>query len=380
MELDLTSASYESLGERLAVLHDRMLELSPGIDRVACALYDPDDDLLKTFINSTRQGLQVLRAYDYRLSDSRSLSDLARKREVRLLTDLQHELRPTTMHSSYVVGEGFQASFTVPISHGSTFLGFVFFDSRSPDTFTPDVRRGLMLYGSVIALEIANALLAAQAIVSTMQIAQGFTALRDVETGAHLARMARYTRLMLIRLATELDLTDEFIEQVRLYAPLHDIGKIAIPDRILLKPGPLDDDEWQVMRSHTVRGGQMVAEIAADLGLPDSLDSRVLHNIVAHHHEKLDGSGYPDGLAGDDIPLESRIVAVADVFDALTSPRPYKRAWTQDEAFARLEQHGTDGTLDSRCVGALVTQPDAVAEIRTRQPDPTPTAGAGSDA
>ena len=375
MQLDIHQASYRTLNDRLTFLHARMLEMAPGIARVSCALYDERDDLLKTFLNSTRQGTS-LRAYQYRLSDSESLSRLARTRDLRLLSDLQESLEPTSQHSQYLLSEGFESSFTVPMSHGDNFLGFVFFDARDNDTFTPEVQRELVLYANLMAMAIANELTAVQAIVSTVQIARDFTAFRDGETGAHLERMARYTHLILHDVAEDLDLSDEFIEQVFLYAPLHDVGKVAIPDHILLKPGRLTPEEWEIMKTHTTRGRQMVEEITAKLGVQGTVDNTVLLNVVGSHHEKLDGSGYPEGLVGDTIPIEAQIVAVADIFDALTCARPYKRAWPIDEAMVELRRQVDDGKLADRFVTAMENNLTEVARIHASFVDP-PLSGTG---
>jgi HD-GYP domain-containing protein (c-di-GMP phosphodiesterase class II) len=351
MELDLNFASYSSLGERLQSLHDRLLEVAPEVERVACALYDPSEDLLKTFINSTRNG-EVLRSYQYKLSDSGSLSYLARTRELRLLADIQGRLLPTTAHSEYVLSEGYESSLTIPMTHQGAFLGFIFFDSRRPDTFSLQLQRELMLYASLITMAIANELMAIRSIVGTVLIARDFTELRDFETGAHLERMSRYARIITRALTEPLDLSDEYVEHVYLYAPLHDIGKIGIPDRILLKPGPLDPEEWEIMKTHTTKGREMVDHISADLHIDNLPDNAVLLNIVEFHHEAIDGSGYPRGLVGEQIPLEARIVAVADVFDALTHDRPYKLAWSLEASIAEVQRMRDRGRLDPRCVDA----------------------------
>jgi HD-GYP domain-containing protein (c-di-GMP phosphodiesterase class II) len=255
------------------------------------------------------------------------------------------------------------------------FLGFVFFDSRKPDTFTPRLQRELILNASLITMSIANELMAIRSIVGTVSIARDFAEFRDLETGAHLQRIARYARVITRRLASELRLDDEFVEHVFLYSPLHDIGKIAIPDAILLKPGKLDPDEWEVMKTHTTRGREMIDTIARDLHIDNLPDNDVLGNIVLHHHEAMDGSGYPVGLAGEDIPLEARIVSVADVFDALTSHRPYKREWTVDEAFAELDRMVDIGKLDPVCVDALKEERADVEEILRRHPEGAHAAG-----
>ncbi len=145
---------------------------------------------------------------------------------------------------------------------------------------------------------------------------------RDEETGYHLIRMSRYSRLI----ATAIGLEHDDAETVELAAPLHDIGKIGIPDHILLKADKLDSAEWEVMRRHPVIGHEILKGSASKYVRMGAL-------IALGHHEKYDGSGYPNGLVGDHIPLCARIVAVADVYDALTSVRPYKNAWSSEQAF-----------------------------------------------
>lgn len=358
-----------SLDRQIRAIHDRVLETAPAVARMACALYDPADDLLKTFVNSTREGT-ALSGYQYRLGDSESLSLLARSLEPRLLTDLEHQLDPyANTHSAYVLDQGYRSSFTVPLVHRGDFIGIVFFDSRETDTFTPAVMRELLLHASLIGLAIANEMVAVSSIVGTIQLARDFTQLRDDETGAHVDRMARYSRVMARELADEFGFADEDVEHVFLYAPMHDIGKIGIPDRILLKPGRLDAAEWEVMKTHTTKGASMVDAIIRDLELADVPDEEMLRAVVELHHEKLDGSGYPHGLRGDQIPPAARIVAIADIFDALTSRRPYKEPWTFDDAFTELRRMADAGTIDTRCVEKLARCTDELAEIRERYPD-----------
>src|SRR5258705_1535203 len=145
---------------------------------------------------------------------------------------------------------------------------------------------------------------------------------RDEETGFHLIRMARYSRLI----ADALGLDEDEAETIELSAPLHDIGKIGVSDHILLKAGPLDEVEWLAMRRHPVIGHEILKGSASKYVRMGAL-------IALGHHERYDGSGYPNGLVGDHIPLCARVVAIADGYDALTSVRPYKSAWTSERAF-----------------------------------------------
>lgn len=185
----------------------------------------------------------------------------------------------------------------------------------------------------------------------------------DRETVRHLERMARYARLIARHLAAGHGLENEFVEQVFLFAPLHDIGKVSIPEAILHKPEPLTPDEQAVMATHVELGTELVESLISRFGLEHLGGIRILRNIVACHHEYLDGSGYPRGLRGDAVPLEARIVTVADIFDALSSRRDYKPAWSIGEAFAALDRMAKAGKLDAACVGALMENEDAIREI-----------------
>jgi HD-GYP domain-containing protein (c-di-GMP phosphodiesterase class II) len=197
--------------------------------------------------------------------------------------------------------------------------------------------------------ELASMRTLVAAIATTAHI----THLRDPETGSHLDRMSRYARLIARALAPHHQLDDEYIEHVFMFSPLHDIGKIGIPDHILLKRGALTAQETDVMHSHARKGREIIDDLLANFGLDGIQHVNILRNIAEHHHEAINGQGYPQGLKGDAIPLEARIVAVADVFDALTSRRPYKDAWTNDEAFAMLERLAGE-KLDADCVRALL--------------------------
>jgi response regulator RpfG family c-di-GMP phosphodiesterase len=180
---------------------------------------------------------------------------------------------------------------------------------------------------------------------------------RDPETGQHILRMAHYARLIAEQLGVNAADTDLLFKA----APMHDIGKIGIPDVILLKPGRLSHEEFAVMKTHASIGYRLMADSPSKMLITGA-------EIAHSHHEKWDGTGYPRGLAGTDIPIFGRIVAVADVFDALTSSRPYKPAWDFERAKAFLvEQSGTH--FDSACVEALLLRWADVLDIHTRFQD-----------
>ena len=177
---------------------------------------------------------------------------------------------------------------------------------------------------------------------------------KDNETGLHVIRMSHFSRILGIAAGLSEVEADDLLHA----APMHDVGKIGIPDRILQKPGPLDPDEWKIMQSHVTIGAEIIGE--HDGGM-----LALAAQIALTHHEKYDGSGYPHGLRGEDIPLVGRIVAIADVFDALTSKRPYKRAWTEQEALDFLrEQKGRH--FDPALVDLFIEQMPAVRAVQER--------------
>ncbi len=180
---------------------------------------------------------------------------------------------------------------------------------------------------------------------------------RDPETGAHILRMSHYSKLI----AARLGLPEADQETLLEAAPMHDIGKVGIPDNILLKPGRLDPGEFEIMKRHAILGYDI-------LNGSQSSMLQAAAQIALSHHEKYDGSGYPYGLKADAIPVFARICSVADVFDALTSERPYKKAWEDERAIALLRE-GAGSHFDPACVQAFLADWDEVMVIRERFKD-----------
>ena len=177
---------------------------------------------------------------------------------------------------------------------------------------------------------------------------------KDEDTGAHILRMSHYSAAV----ARKLALPEGEVEAILYAAPMHDIGKIGIPDRILLKPAKLDQDEWAIMKQHTVIGGRILAGSEAEF-------IKLGETIALTHHEKWDGSGYPNGLQGEEIPITGRITAIADVFDALTSKRPYKEPFSIEKSFAIIKE-GRGIHFDPQVVDAFFAITDEILAIKER--------------
>lgn len=188
---------------------------------------------------------------------------------------------------------------------------------------------------------------------------------RDPETGEHIKRTQKYVELLARKLQTHPRfkdiLTSHFISLLTKSAPLHDIGKVGIPDNVLLKPGPLDDEEWEIMKTHAAIGAYAIELTEQDISQP--IEFLSLSKEIAHwHHERWDGKGYPDGLTGDDIPISARFMAVADVFDALTSKRVYKEAMPYLEA-KKIIISGRGKHFDSDIVDAFINIFDEFCDV-----------------
>lgn len=354
--------------QRLKGIHALIRSRYAFVDRVAVALYDPATDLLKTFVSSNTDNI-LLKHYEVTLASVPSLSALVLARQSRIVGNIAGTFQSHTTHTSWLTQQGYCASYTSPVFQGNTLAAFLFYDSKQPDVFTPEVASFLDTFSDLISQLFLLQRRLVHGMVGTIQVAVGLACIRDLETGQHLERIAHYSRLMGQLMADRLGLSDEFIEYLHLFAPLHDIGKIGIPDTVLLKPGKLSHEEWLVMQQHVTLGEQIIERIGHEMNLQGDLASRIMYNIVATHHERGDGSGYPRGLKMADIPLEGRIVAVADVYDALCNRRPYKEPWVEDAVQVELRSEVDKGRLDADCVATLLDAREARLLIQQKFAD-----------
>ncbi len=360
--------------EKLVVVHDVLKERCQGIDRISLALYDRSTKTLKTYLASPADE-NPLKNYEAVLDESSSLGETARSAGPRIVNDLSVFDGSNSEHARAISGHGFASSYTHPMYHSGDFAGFVFFNSLRKRYFRERVLEQVEIFAHLISCMVMRELSAARAMVAAMRTSISMVQAHDIETANHLERMSRYARLIarsLVKQGIE-PLDDEQVEQLTLFAPLHDVGKIGISEKILCKPGKLDSDERKIMNTHALLGRRIVDALIVNFGFEQIPYIDSLRQIAEHHHETMDGNGYPHGLCGKEIALEARIIAVSDIFDALTTWRPYKEAWSNEHAFAMLQLLAID-KLDRDCVEALIRAGNDIERIQGRFAEKVPDA------
>jgi HD-GYP domain-containing protein (c-di-GMP phosphodiesterase class II) len=317
-------------------IHDRLFVRTPGITSVSLHRGSTPDHLTRVLVTT-------------RNDDSTGSYD------VEAVVD-----RPSD-ESIESTGPGLH-DLVVPFSYAGAREGAVIFGVPRDLAIGPEMERHLRLYALTVVSGLRHDL--GQHWMSALDRGPTFASdTRETRAGSHLERVGGYSHIIVRALTDPLGLTPEFCDAVFRYAPLHDVGQIVFPSDVLRKPGRLDATEWTLMKSHTTRGRAIVDDLVAQSAPGEWPRVDVLENIVELHHEALDGSGYPCGVRTDDVPIEARIVMVADVFDALTSKRPYKPGWTADEALGEMDRMMEAGKIDGRCLIALVTQAEVVEVV-----------------
>lgn len=323
------------------------------------------DEMPKTVIASYGIGqpqhaglAEELLGYEAILEDT-SLGQIMNLREPRIINDmdLYFETRPVNPYSKIVMDYGICSSVTLPLSANGIPLGFIFFSSDHKNVYERHHIEFLKIISNSIALSFQKNIFMDELLYSSVLALAKLSEARDEDTGEHLIRMANYVELIANELKKEDKyeniLTREYVDNLVKFSPMHDIGKVGIPDHILLKPAKLTFDEFEVMKTHTVYGANVLKEAEKNINRRGRSLFTMGIEIALNHHEKFDGSGYPNGVRGDDIPLSARIVAVADVFDALMSKRPYKEPFTFDETM-KIIMDGKGKHFDPMIVDALV--------------------------
>jgi HD-GYP domain-containing protein (c-di-GMP phosphodiesterase class II) len=358
-----------NIGERVCSIHTYIKDVigCSGISRVSLAVYDKESDLVSTFAFSDDND-EKFSLYSARLQDVKSLFDMSTTGQFRVVDSIFENYSSDTRHSSIINKIGLCSSVTFPVSTNIDLTGFVFFNSTSPSYFTENIISAISPYAALLGLMLMNEVAPLNAVKAAVDTVRDVASLRDDETGAHLLRMSAYVRLIASELAKRYKYPDEWVDMLTRCAPLHDIGKISVPDHILHKPGKLSSEERVIMQQHVNAGAEIGMRILDNFGLDKDHIKTMLKQVICEHHETIDGLGYPNGLNDDIISVEARIVAIADIFDALTTERSYKDAWTIDGAIEYIKEL-SGVKLDKECVDIFADNIDEILLIRARFPD-----------
>ena len=300
--------------------------------------------------------------------DETSLGKLIETGETRIINDLEKytEDRPWKTYNRIILEAGIRSSITLPLKVSNDPVGIIFFSSTQKDAYREEHINFLKTLVNSIAISFNQNIFINDLVFSSILALAKLAEARDEDTGEHLDRMRLYSRLI-AELLYENDvypgeITPEYFDQIERFSPLHDIGKVGIRDGILLKPGKLTGEEYEEMKQHTLYGARVLR--AAE----ENIAKRGRHlfgmgiEIAEGHHEKWDGTGYPVGKKGLEIPLSARIVAIADVFDALTSKRPYKEAFSFELSMNILEE-GKGRHFDPNILEVFLTNRSRVKQM-----------------
>jgi len=302
--------------------------------RFSIALISGEEVIAETaFFVEPNQPIFLDKGFKQNLSKTSLGKMIKDEMKYRIIGDLRK--KEGSLSSEKIVKEGFLSNLTVPaIVNGKT-IGFFFLASKKINAFNEE--DGKLFYRLSLTLSpYLYHTLSMQSIVANFGDSLiDLSEFRDNETGTHIKRVALYSKI----LAEGMELEPRLVREIYQFSPLHDIGKVGIPDRILLKPGKLDDNEWKIMKTHVIIGVKILEGfVQRSKGIMTERALRTAINIVSDHHEKWDGSGYPFEKKGEKISTEGRILAVADVFDALTTRRPYKKAFSFEESLNIIKE------------------------------------------
>ncbi|KKN13208.1 hypothetical protein LCGC14_1008690 [marine sediment metagenome] len=368
MDVSLTTlltAQPSSLNKYLRDIRSQLNQHSLPLSGIYCFLFDENSHEYHLFISNHDEqcdelNTRLLSFLNKSLLDTTfdhfSTQVLSEEIKLTLLSDAKNDL---------------SGLFYAPLIIGNKLIGSVIIVCDDLNTLTVSESNHLSLFTQTLAKLINAERSLVNTLTATINSIRHFTDYRDTETGLHLDRVSRYSAIIARKLAAEIELDNEFIEHISLFSRLHDIGKIAIPDAILNKPGRHNDAEHEIMKTHVTRGLEILERVLQDYELHEMASVDIMRNIIGCHHEYLDGSGYPKGLREDEIPIEARIVTVADIFDALTCYRPYKKAWSVNKAIEELRLMAEQNKLDKHCVNALIAKQAEIEDIVEQWADDT---------
>jgi len=345
-----------SFSEQLKRVHTHIQRQYPFVSCIEIALHHAASKSLRLYTTCTDSNGCFIKQL--------LLKD-ANNQKPQIIDDLGSIGAGNTENEKCMASSSVKSGLSVPFVVDHRQHGLTFFSAKEKHCFTPQIMQQMQVYARVITQLIASEDHTVQDLNSAISAVLRLNNINKSESPQHLKRVAHYSRLIATNCADTYSLSEEWIEHLYLFAPLHDIGKVFLPEKLLTKPGPLSPQEFERMKTHTLKGRDIIDHMIDSFGYKDHLHyTGMLRNIVTHHHETIDGKGYPYGLKGDEIPLEARIVAVADILDAMLTKRVYKEAWSMDKTLKELQKL-SGSKLEPEFIGILASHKQELMNIRT---------------
>ncbi|WP_139902501.1 HD domain-containing phosphohydrolase [Clostridium thermarum] len=341
---------YSYIGVALVKEGGKMLEASYGIS------------------NGKVEGLPKNLIGKRYLLDKTSLKSIIETGNPRMINDLEEYVkgRPVKEYNRVILEAGIRSSITLPLIANNKPVGIIFFSSVEKNIYNTEHMKFLEVITKSVSISFERNLFMDNLLYSSILALAKLAEARDEDTGEHLERMKVYSKHIAQFLYEDSlykeQITLEYIDDIERFSPMHDIGKVGIRDGILLKPAKLTEEEFEEMKQHTIFGGKVLRAAEENIMLSGRSIFKVGIDIAEGHHEKWDGSGYPRGKAGEDIPLSARIVAVADVFDALTTERPYKVPYTFEATYDFMIE-GSGKHFDPEIIRVFVKNKDKMWKL-----------------
>ena len=368
--LAVSAIDVGTLEDVIPVIFARFRDYIP-YDRIGVAFINPDGTI-RAETGVIDYG-RILLAPGFTLHvNETTLGQLIENPKVRIINDLEKHYR--TVHKSeatrLLLEEGIRSNLTVPLCTDGRCIGFMFFSSLRKNAFSEIHASRAQRIGKALLAILKSSYVTQELVVQTTRSFIEIVGKKDFETGNHLVRVSQYSRILAERLAEfRKDVTPKFIREIEWFAPLHDIGKVGIPDRILLKPGKLTNEEFEIMKKHVIIGEEIIKTLDKKLyEVSGRKFFSLAVDIISGHHERWDGKGYPRGLKGEEIPLAGRIVAVADVFDALSTKRPYKEPLSFEDSVEIIRKN-SGSHFDPYVVEAFLSEINRIRKVYERYKD-----------
>lgn len=362
----------KTLNEQLADIHRRIQAHIPEINRISFALYDQHTDLLKTYADSSTND-ERLTHYEYPLAELPSLKHSASHHIHRHIKNITENLQEENQHNHWLKSQGFGSSLAIPTYIDELLVGFIFINSEQRELFDTKTVNLLDSYINLMQEAASKEIEIIHTVLDAAEYALQRKPKHRRQVRDHQTRMYFYAKLIALEISDIYQLDDEFIHNITIFSRFHDIGKLSIPSKVLQNPHEFGRPERNQIQAHIEEGISIIKDVICRSGCCSHSCLNVLIDIISYHQERLDGSGYPFGLQNSDIPISAQIIGVANIFDALTSHRPYKQARSVPFALLELEKMVAEGKINKHCVNALRDHQDYLNEIISRYPEAEPT-------